>query len=115
MDTREKGRWGEQRAREYLMARGYTQIDRNVHLRYGEIDGIFRAPDGTVVFLEVKSARGSGCGNPLFWVNGTKQKKLARLARHYIVKNNLVGQPARFDVIAVTREGCEHIRNAFLV
>lgn len=32
------GRWGEEKAAQYMISRGYQIIDRNVRTPYGEID-----------------------------------------------------------------------------
>jgi putative endonuclease len=112
--TRKKGSIGEERAVEHLLANGYSIVTRNYQTRNGEIDCVATAPDGTLVFVEVKSAVGKAMGNPFSWVTRAKQQKLIAMARRYLADHHITSQPCRFDVIAVTRDRIEHLRNAFL-
>lgn len=49
------GQIGENISREYLRNNGYKIIDRNFRKPWGEIDIIAKAPDKTLVFVEVKT------------------------------------------------------------
>ena len=49
---------GESIAAAHLEARGLRIIDRNYHVRYGEIDLIAEEGD-TLVFVEIKARRGT--------------------------------------------------------
>lgn len=49
------GGFGEEKACEYLIKKGYKIIERNFRRPFGEIDIIAKAPDKTLVFVEVKS------------------------------------------------------------
>lgn len=51
------GRIGEDLACEYLARKSYKIIERNYRKPWGEIDIICRAPDRTLVFVEVKTLR----------------------------------------------------------
>ena len=51
------GQIGERAAVMHLEACGYTVVERNVRRREGEIDIVARAPDGALVFIEVRSRR----------------------------------------------------------
>lgn len=51
----EIGEFGEEKAYEYLIKKGYKIIERNFRRSFGEIDIIAKAPDKTLVFIEVKS------------------------------------------------------------
>ena len=115
MNTRQKGSTGEHDAVEFLISEGYTIISRNYQTRRGEIDCIARDPDGVLVFVEVKSARGSSCGHPLSWVTPSKQKTIARLARRFLAEHKITGTPCRFDVIAIYKGKIDHLRNAFIL
>jgi putative endonuclease len=96
-----RGRRGEDEAASALTRRGLTIVDRNVRSRLGEIDLIAR--DGqTLVFVEVKSRRGSGGDPPEAAVTPEKQRRLARLALGYLKMKRLGDVPCRFDVVAVT-------------
>lgn len=53
----EIGKFGEDFACEYLVEKGYKIIERNFRQKWGEIDIIAKAPDKTLVFVEVKTVR----------------------------------------------------------
>jgi putative endonuclease len=113
VSTHEKGNWGEDRAAEYLLTKGYKIICRRYRFRKGEIDCIAYDPDGTLVFIEVKSSL-SKSQSPLFWVTPAKQRTIFRVAQHYLAEHNLTATPCRFDVIALNRGVIDHLRNAFI-
>ncbi|MFP4417439.1 MAG: YraN family protein [Chitinivibrionales bacterium] len=115
MHSREKGNKGEDRAVDYLLEKGYRIVSRNYQSRSGEIDCVAQAPDGTLVFVEVKSARSSKNGHPFSWVTRAKQLKIARMARQYLADHKLTRQACRFDVIAIYQGEIQHLKNAFLV
>ena len=60
-DPRAEGKRSEDRAADFLTARGYELIERNFTSRYGEIDLICRDGD-MLVFVEVKMRRPSSYG-----------------------------------------------------
>jgi len=111
--TRSIGNKAEDTAAEYLLSKGYRIICRQYRLKMGEIDIIAQDNDGTLAFVEVKSSFGSGFGNPLFRITPSKQKTIAKIARIYLTNHKISGVPCRFDIISVTNEKIEHLRNAF--
>ncbi len=115
MNTREKGSRGEDIAAEHLLANGYTIHSRNYQSRNGEIDCIAEAPDGTLVFAEVKYAQSMAGGHPFYWVNRGKQKKIAFMAKQYLAEHQISVKPCRFDVIAVVKGKVDHLKNAFIM
>lgn len=115
MNTHEKGKAGEDLAVEYLLSKGYVIEARNFRTRYGELDIVAVAPDGTLVFVEVKAAASTGCGNPLFRITPAKQKTIAGMAKRYMYDRKLIGRPCRMDVIGISRGKIDHIPNAFWV
>ncbi len=110
------GAWGENRAADYLTARGMQILARNYRTPYGELDIIAR--DGEcLVLAEVKTRSGLSYGNPLEAVTPVKQQHLRRAAALYLQTHPAPGA-VRFDVISIVkepgrREKIEHIRNAF--
>lgn len=110
------GRAGEELAAAYLQAVGYRLLERNYRCRFGEID-IVAEEGGTLVFAEVKSRRSEAYGEPQLAVGIQKQKKLSRVALHYLSERRLRSRCARFDVVAVkllpVESRIELIRNAF--
>lgn len=112
------GRRGENAAARYLSRRGYVIVARGQRGAIGEIDLI--AVDGrTLVFVEVKTRTTQDAGHPADAVDAPKQRRLTRLALAYMKRHDLLENPARFDVIAITwpdkgsRPVIEHFQNAF--
>lgn len=112
------GARGERAAERLLRRQGWTILGRRVRLPHGELDLI--AVDGeTVVFVEVKTRRGDDRGRPDEAVGPAKQRKLTALAVAYLRRHDLMDQPARFDVVAVSwpegdrRPALRHFRDAF--
>ncbi len=66
----------------------------------GEIDLIMRAPDGTLVFVEVRQRSGNTHGGAAGSIGATKQRRIIFAARHYLLR--FASQPpCRFDVVLV--------------
>ena len=122
------GRWGEARAAEYLIARGYAIVGRNVRTPYGEIDLVARlertrtvnpgrsAP--TTVFVEVKTRSTKTFGFPEESVTPRKQAHLLAAAQSYIQEHPELDGDWRIDVIAIQRDSSKtrptitHFENA---
>lgn len=100
-------------AEAFLKEKGYTILERNYRTRSGEIDIIAR--DGRyLVFLEVKYRSGKRNGTALEAVDYRKQQIIYRTARVYLYQHRyLADQPCRFDVLGITGEQIEHVKNAF--
>ncbi|WIM70007.1 YraN family protein [Corynebacterium suedekumii] len=93
------GRRGEDRAADLYRRRGAEIIDRNVYYPVGELDLIAREPDGTIVFVEVKTRTGVAFGG----AEAVTDRKLARMRRAATAW--LAGRPyvpVRFDVVVLT-------------
>ena len=101
--TKQKGDAAEDVSLRHLQAAGLTLLERNYRTPGrggGEIDLILRAPDGTVVFVEVRqraSARQGGAGAS---ITSTKQRRIVLAARHFLLR--LGSEPScRFDVVLI--------------
>jgi putative endonuclease len=113
---RELGRRGEAVAEAFLRSQRYTIVARNYRCRAGEIDLVVL--DGRVlVFVEVRSRRGTTAGTPLESVDGRKQAQVARVAQHFLAARRWGDREARFDVVGVRFDAeppaVEHVRGAF--
>ncbi len=113
------GRRGEDLALEHLTRMGYRLLQRNFRFRRGEIDLIVEAPQGDLVFVEVKASRGESAGDALEWVTPRKQRQIQRVAQGYCLQHNGPDRPMRFDVVGVDLNSVggsaiRHIPNAFL-
>ena len=99
------GQIWEFRAEQFLLQQGLVLITRNFSSRSGEIDLIMRA-DTPVAFVEVRFRRNVRFGGAIHSITPTKQQKLIKCARAFLVKNPMwANQPCRFDVIAYDARG----------
>lgn len=103
------GRLGENLACEYLVKKGYKIIDRNFRQKWGELDIISKAPDRTLVFVEVKAMQENPGGlRPEDQLTKAKLKKLKKTASLYaghrqeLIKDN---KGWRIDLVALTISG----------
>jgi putative endonuclease len=111
------GRAAEEAAARFLERAGLAISERNVRFAEGEIDLVCR-DDGVVVFVEVKCRRTGWDDAPASAVSWQKQRRLTRLAQHYLKSRRLHGVRARFDVVSVTLDArgalhLRHLRSAF--
>ena len=102
MNRRAQGSAAEEVAMRYLEQKGYKTLARNYTIRGGEIDLIMRAPQGTLVFVEVK-ARG----------NARYGSGLDAVTPRNLSENGGVDQPVRFDVVELTGGEIRHLMEAF--
>ncbi len=94
------GRLGERLASDALEQQGYRVIERNFRCRSGEIDLV--AEEGQdLVFVEVKTRRGTARGLPEEAVDARKARKLQEVAFGYLEKHDLPDCSWRIDVVAV--------------
>ncbi len=105
--TKATGDSGEERALEYLSARGMMLVARNFKTPGrggGEVDLIMRTPDGTLVFVEVRHRKSSSHGGAAASISATKRRRIVFAAQHYISRLQRT-PPCRFDVIALQGDG----------
>ncbi len=113
------GRRGEDHALDHLLAKGYRLVRRNYRFGRGEIDLVVDAPNGALVFVEVKANRVSGAGRPLERIDARKIRRLQRLAQRYCWQHGQENRDMRFDVVGVElrdqgKPDIEHIEAAFI-
>ena len=122
MTTAETGRRGEDLAVAFLEAKGFRTLERNYRFGREEIDVIAFEPTprndgGAIVFVEVKTRRGRGYGEPEAAVDAAKQAAIRRVAEAYMHERKLIPSPVRFDVVAVLLGGgapqVTHFEHAF--
>lgn len=95
------GTRSERAAARFLKRRGYRILARNYSCPHGELDLI--ALDGrTLVFVEVRSTGTEDVERPAASVDTAKQRRLTRLALHFLQQHRLLDRPARFDVVAIS-------------
>lgn len=98
-------------AEDYLRARGLRLLARNHRCRHGELDLVMRDGDA-LVFVEVRYRKRSGYGSAAESVDRHKQRRLSAAAGHYLQAHPSV-LPCRFDVVAISGERVQWIKNAF--
>lgn len=107
MNRREQGQSAEDAVAQYLLEQGWTMIARRAKLPGGELDLI--AIDGDqLVVVEVKERQK---GDPLESIDFNKRRNLRRAAEAFVERNGLEVTTVRFDAVAITPKGLEHVRD----
>jgi len=95
------GRWGQKQCEKFFKARGCKTLTKNFSCRTGEIDLIMAAPDGTVIFVEVKTRKNENYVDAEAAVTSAKKQRMKKAANLFVNKHKLHNQPLRFDVVIV--------------
>ena len=101
--TKQLGDAAESLALAHLLKAGCKLVQANYRTPGrggGEIDLIMRAPDGTLVFVEVRQRSGQSHGGAGASISAVKQRRIVFAARHYLMRLNSL-PPCRFDVVLV--------------
>ncbi len=108
---RSTGAAGEALAVTFLRKQGYTLLAQNWRCRHGELDAVMQ-DGGELVFVEVRTRRGTALGSAAELVTPAKQRRLARLAAAYLAALDEHSQawagPWRIDVVAVQLDARGH-------
>ena len=125
----EAGNRAETLALQHLQRAGLRLVQRNYRVargpgaRAGEIDLIMREPDGTIVFVEVRS-RAAPAGRPgaaggvgdfggaAASVGSVKQRRIVYAAQHWLMRQAAL-PPCRFDVLALDGDRLQWLKAAF--
>lgn len=113
--TKARGDAAEDQALEYLQAQGLRLLQRNYRTPGrggGEIDLVVQAPDGTVVFVEVRQRSRSDFGGAAASISAVKRRRIILAAQHYLLRWRRL-PPARFDVVAIDPAGVQWLPAAF--
>ena len=113
--TKQSGDVAENEALRHLQRQGLRLLERNYRTPGrggGEIDLIMRTPDGTTVFVEVRSRASAAHGGAAASISFFKQRRIVFAARHYLLRLRSV-PPCRFDVVLVEPEGVQWLQAAF--
>ena len=99
--SKKLGTFGEQKALQYLLNKGFKLIDKNYRGTKGEVDLIVRK-DKVLSFVEVKTWK-SVCFEDLeYGINKKKQSRIIHAAREYLVKHDeYLGMEIQFDVVYI--------------
>ena len=101
--TKGRGDAAERQAEHHLQHAGLRLIERNFRTPGrggGEIDLVMRAPDGTLVFVEVRQRSSVSHGGAGASISAVKQQRIIYAARHYLMRFSSP-PPCRFDVVLV--------------
>ncbi|MFC5522106.1 YraN family protein [Polaromonas jejuensis] len=105
--TKSRGDAAEAAARDHLVRGGLKLMEANYRTPGrggGEIDLIMRAPDGTLVFVEVRQRSGGSHGGAAASISTVKQRRIIFAAQHYLLRF-ASPPPCRFDVVLVQGQG----------
>ena len=94
------GALGERLAAAHLESKGYRLIDRNWRCPEGEVDLVVER-DGCLVFVEVRTRRGTAHGSPEESVTGVKAARLLAVAEAYAQAHPEAPEDRRIDLVAV--------------
>ncbi len=92
------GKWGEEAAAAYLIAKGYQTLERNTRTPYGEID-IVASVEGVTIFVEVKARTSRSFGLPEEALTPRKLKRMRAAAEYYAAQHEI--DTWQCDAIAV--------------
>lgn len=113
-DNVEKGRIGEDIAKQYLQKLGYKIIESNWHYsKNAEID-IIAEDKNTLVFIEVKTRTSLNYGHPFEAISQSKINKINSAILAYLSVNDRKYSSYRFDGIAIIglkNPTIEHIKD----
>lgn len=117
MTTLQSGRYGEEKAVQYLISNGYIIIARNFRSKIGEVDIIaVEKQSKTLVFVEVKMRSNNLFGAPSEAIRQKKLRALIKTAQFYQFTHRNLPENIRFDAIEVIKSSdgrvqIEHIKN----
>lgn len=110
------GKYGEDRAAEFLARLGYEIVERNWRGDAGEIDIVARDRD-CVVFAEVKTRTRNGYGHPFEAITTKKIQTMRRLVSQWCQVRKCAAVKVRLDAVSVLIVGgrvhIEHLKQVF--
>ncbi|MEQ9302527.1 MAG: YraN family protein [Marinoscillum sp.] len=113
MNTKSKGKYGEDLAVSYLSNKGFEIIERNFRHRKGEIDLIGILNNELLVFFEVKLRKSDEYGEPETFVSKAQERSIIEAAEEYIFGINW-HKDIRFDIVSILDgQPVVHIEDAF--
>jgi len=113
------GKFGEEKAKEFLDSKGYVLITSNFRYDRAEVDLIFKdEKNKIVIFVEVKTRRNRKFGEPEESINKSKQNQIKKAAEGFISENDeFMDYDLRIDTVSVFMDGkgitINHTENAF--
>ncbi|GLT18523.1 UPF0102 protein [Vibrio zhanjiangensis] len=115
LTKRQSGEHYEALAEQYLVRQGLVTIEKNFHVKGGELDLIMQ-DSSSIVFIEVRYRSNQHYGHAAETVTQTKMLKLVKAANVWLMKQgkSVHTTDFRFDLIAIHQQGqqIEWIKNA---
>lgn len=106
LNKKQTGDLYEQHARRFLEGQGLSLLDKNVRMKYGEIDLIMQ--DGScLVFVEVKFRKNTRFGGAVASISLQKKRVLLKTAYLWLQKQKRCATHTEFRFDAVIFEGDE--------
>ncbi len=103
MNTKDKGKKGEELAFSYLREKKVKILGKNFRSRYGEID-LIGLDKKTLIFYEVKYREDINYDNPGYSINDKKKGKILKTAMYYLLLNQIYeNYDIRFDAIIIKK------------
>jgi putative endonuclease len=117
MDRLSLGKRSEDIAASFLRNRHFSILQRNFSCCLGELD-IIAKDNGIIVFIEVRSSRGSFLHNPIDSITISKIRRIKLLSQIWLNRNNAHDSCIRFDIIGISHKQknkaiIEYIKDAF--
>jgi putative endonuclease len=110
------GKYGEDRACEFLERLGYKVIDRNWRCSAGEID-VIAHDENCLVFAEVKTRTRVGFGHPFEAITSAKMRTMRQLVGEWCKAHQVSSAQVRLDAVSVLLTGgkvhIEHLKQVF--
>ena len=112
------GKWGERKAEEFLVKKGYSICHRNWKTGHRDLDITAITPDGeTLAIVEVKTRHNTDMLDAEEAVDWRKMRNLMFAANTYVKRYQVLCN-VRFDIITVVGDDDDvsitHIENAFV-
>ena len=101
---------GERIAERALKRQGMKLLKRRYRSSGGEIDLIFKDGD-EIVFVEVKYRPDGAAGDGIEAVTPDKLRRIRRAGDAFLMR--YPDAPARIDIVEITRDGVDHVRNIY--
>lgn len=107
----ELGRWGEQKAVEYLVGQGYYIRHRDWQYKHRDLDIVaIDADQSTLVFVEVKTRSTDMFGDPAQAIDLEKANNLMIAANAYLRTYRMENMTIRYDSIAIVGDNDDNFR-----
>ena len=114
-ERNEKGKVGEELAKQYLINHDYKVLQTNWHAGHYEVD-IIAQKDNLLVFCEVKYRTSNAFGEPESFVTRRQQQHIIKAAAFYVGKYQWQGE-SRFDIVSILTKkdtvNINHIEDAY--